>query len=307
MQPTEKRRHRSKSKISSKSRPSLSPTKKAMKTIRYDVALPPASSSSWSIVNADNGQLLWGKNEDEARDMASLTKMMTCLITVQVIKDNLCSFGSLVKVSRRASSMSGTSARLRENDELRIVDCLHAMMLPSGNDAAKTLAENLGEMLKPPGCKDTNSEHFVKRMNFFAKQLGLQKTRFSNPHGLAHRSNRSTTRELGMIAAFLLNDPVCSRIIVCCDYSCEVMNGDTSRPMTWKNTNVLLSEDTCTGVKTGITPNAGPCLCASFKLDDCHIVVTILNCKTASRRWIEVKTLADWARAQLNSTKQTNL
>mmetsp|Transcript_8203 Transcript_8203/g.16162 ORF Transcript_8203/g.16162 Transcript_8203/m.16162 type:complete len:306 (+) Transcript_8203:960-1877(+) len=303
MQPTDKRKQRSKSRIISKSRPALSPTRKTMKSIRYDIALPPASSSSWSIVNADNGQLLWGKNEDEARDMASLTKMMTCLMTTQLVKEEICSLDTILKVSRKASTMSGTSARLREGDELRVVDCLHAMMLPSGNDAAKTLAENLGAMLKPVGCKETDSEHFVKRMNYYAKQLGLQKTKFLNPHGLAHRSNRSTTRELGMIAAFLLNDEICSNIVSCCEYSCTVTNGENSREVVWKNTNNLLNEDSCTGVKTGITPNAGPCLCASFKLDEGHIVVTILNCKTASRRWNEVKGLTEWARFQLNSLK----
>jgi D-alanyl-D-alanine carboxypeptidase len=180
MQPTDKKRSRSKLKL--RTRSALSP-KKTIKSTRYDIALPLASSSSWSIVSADDGQLLWGKNEDEVRDMASLTKMMTCLMTTQFVSEQVCSLETPLKVSRRASSMIGTSAFLREDDQLRVVDCLHAMMLPSGNDAAKTLSENLGAWLKPIGCRETDSEHFVKRMNFFAKQLGLHKTRFSNPLG----------------------------------------------------------------------------------------------------------------------------
>jgi D-alanyl-D-alanine carboxypeptidase len=304
MQSTDKKRSRSKLKIGTNRRPALSP-KKTIKSIRYDIALPLASSSSWSIVSADDGQLLWGKNEDEVRDMASLTKMMTCLMTTQLVNEQLCSLETPVKVSRKASKMNGTSAFLREADQLRVVDCLHAMMLPSGNDAAKALSENLGALLKPMGCRETDSEHFVKRMNFYAKQLGLHKTRFSNPHGLAHRGNRSTARELGKVAAFLLNDPISKEIVGCCEYTCRVVNQEDCREVTWKNTNSLLDEETCTGVKTGITPNAGPCLCASFRLEEGHVVGTILNCKTASRRWDEVKALMEWARSQLRGLKVT--
>jgi D-alanyl-D-alanine carboxypeptidase len=246
---------------------------------------------------------LWGKNEDEVRDIASLTKMMTCFMTTQIVNEQLCDLETVVEVSRRASSMIGTSAKLREHDRLRVVDCLHAMMLPSGNDAAKALAENLGRLLKPRGSKEDDSEHFVKHMNLYARKLGLQNTHFSNPHGLAYRGNRSTTRDLGTVAACLLNDPVSREIVSCCAYTCRIVNNETMREVTWKNTNSLLSEDSCTGVKTGITPNAGPCLCASFMLEEGHIVVTILNCRTAERRWLEVKRLMEWARSKLRGLK----
>jgi D-alanyl-D-alanine carboxypeptidase len=221
-----------------------------------------------------------------------------------MVKLQLVDLDSVLKVSRRASRLNGTTASLRDQDLLTLQDVLHGMMLPSGNDAAYCIAENLGtallEITTRPS-KSSNVEVFVKHMNRLAVQLGLQQSTFCNPHGLAHKGNVSTARDLGRLAAYLLNDELASSIVNCRDYSCVVSRHGVQRELSWSNTNLLLEEPGFTGLKTGNTPTAGPCLCASFQLKDLHLIVVLLQCRSPEHRWSEAKRLLSWACKQTKS------
>lgn len=260
--------------------------------------LPKTTAMAWSVTNALTGEMICGKREQQCREMASLTKMMTCIVACQMIKLEIIDLDTVMRVSRKASQHNGTSACLRENDLLTLEDALHGMMLPSGNDAAYCIAENLGSVLAGSSStsqKSSNVEVFVKHMNRLAVQLGLQHSKFCNPHGLSHKGNTSTARDLGRLGAYLLNDELGSAIVSCREYSCVVARNRIERKMTWRNTNLLLGEPGFTGLKTGNTPNAGPCLCVSYFAEDLHLIVVLLQCRSPEHRWLEAKRILAWA------------
>mmetsp|Transcript_30248 Transcript_30248/g.53531 ORF Transcript_30248/g.53531 Transcript_30248/m.53531 type:complete len:301 (-) Transcript_30248:77-979(-) len=282
----------------------LSPTRAEVRNTSQEVALPSASAMAWTLTNASNGEMLWGKRDQQCREMASLTKMMTLIVACQMIKLDLVDLDCILRVSRKASRQTGTTANLRENDLLTLEDALHAMMLPSGNDAAYCLAENLGSVLVESSNTKSKSSYvdvFVKHMNRLASQLGLQQSKFCNPHGLSNKGNVSTARDLGRLAAYLLNDGIASVIVSCREYACIIARHGVERKITWRNTNVLLEEPGFTGLKTGNTPNAGPCLCASYKRDGIHLIVVLLQCRSVEHRWTEAKRLLSWASASVKS------
>ena len=102
---------------------------------------------AWAIYKDEN--FLWGQNEIESREIASLTKMMTAYVCLKIIKDSqLINFDTILEVPEVASGIRGTSARLIQTDCLSVWDLLHGLLLPSGNDAAVCLAYRFGQILK---------------------------------------------------------------------------------------------------------------------------------------------------------------
>jgi D-alanyl-D-alanine carboxypeptidase len=258
-------------------------------------------------VNVQTGESLWGKNSSSIRDIASLTKIMTLFVVKQCLRHKLVTENDIVTVPREATVLGGTSAYLRTNDQIRLVDLLFGMMLPSGNDAAYTLAEFCGGLMaKDPRLNKKkrglgNVDFFVKQMNMWAKQLKLKNTLFLNPHGLSHLGNHSTAYEISRIACLLIKRPFISDIVQTCKYSCVVHNLDIPRKINWVNTNLLLGTPGVTGLKTGQTQTAGPCLCVTFTTRGISLCITLLKTRTADKRWSEALKLHDWAMSQLES------
>ena len=109
---------------------------------------PTITSQTWAIFNSLEGKFLWGKKAHSKREIASLTKMMTCILTLKLIeKYNLNVQNIYFRVSYAASSVGGTRADLFEYENVLLQDLLYALMLPSGNDAAIVLGENLGTII----------------------------------------------------------------------------------------------------------------------------------------------------------------
>ena len=110
-----------------------------------DLAPPYVTAKAWAIVDGRTGDILFGKCENDRREIASLTKIMTSFVVIQIIrKIKLNPKKTLLQVSKNAASIGGTSAKLKPGDILSVWDLLHGLMLPSGNDAAMTLAEHFG-------------------------------------------------------------------------------------------------------------------------------------------------------------------
>lgn len=268
---------------------------------------PYVSAQAWAVTEKASGQLLYGSLATESREIASLTKVMTCFVALKLMQSDAerLNKGTIVPVSRTAAGLIGTSARLREGDELYLWDALHGMMLPSGNDAAFAIAEFLGRYLRgKQGGTDTGSRGsvavFIKEMNRTAQDCGLSTTVYTNPHGLPDSRNRSCARDIGLLASTALQLPAFASIVSTQHYSCYIAQKSALFPfrsVRWTNTNRMLGEG-WQGVKTGVTSTAGPCLCAL----SCHspgLIVTILCSRTMDRRWSEVAALAKWAHLKL--------
>jgi D-alanyl-D-alanine carboxypeptidase (penicillin-binding protein 5/6) len=162
-------------------------------------------------------------------DIASLSKMMTLYVTFRYISAGLIGWNDVWEVSANAASTTGTSACLKFGDQITVRDALHGLMLPSGNDAAVVIAEEIGgkiyELL--PRAKKAGKTPlvlFVEEMNRTAHFLGLRKTRYANPHGLAVKGNKSTTADLGKLASQILAHDELKTIVSTKSYSCEVKN-----------------------------------------------------------------------------------
>ena len=208
-------------------------------------------------------------NEKEKLEIASITKSMTCYLVI-TIADRFCI--DLRKerliVSERASRMQGTSAKLAYSDVLSIYDALHALMLPSGNDAAIALGEWGGKQIRKYSSllrrmkmtKEEESEKssnciksftvkrkshlklFVHHMNRVAKYLGLTCTHFVNTHGLMNEKAYSCSQNISLLTYHAMRNAIFRDIVARQNYRCKIFNRtfSHSKEVTWENTNKLL-------------------------------------------------------------------
>jgi serine-type D-Ala-D-Ala carboxypeptidase (penicillin-binding protein 5/6) len=256
--------------------------------------IPPyMSAKTWAVLNTITNQILFGQGTEYRREIASLTKIMTCYLSLKLCESYKIPFQKKVIISSRASRISGTSACLLSGDEISIIDLLHGLMLPSGNDAAYALAEYFGALIS----SEKPVKGFVDEMNRTCKSLGLHNTKFRNPHGMSIRPNYSTAKDVCYLAHEALKNKIFYEIVNKKDHTCNVYNAE-NRILTWKSTNKLLGKGV-DGVKTGQTPKAGFCLCVRYVSSKTPLIITVLCCKTNNSRWVEVPRLAEWSYSKL--------
>jgi serine-type D-Ala-D-Ala carboxypeptidase (penicillin-binding protein 5/6) len=229
----------------SRPRPSASPM--------IEVAGAPGGVRAKGAVLADaaTGQLLWGRDVDTERPMASVTKVMTALLVLQ--GGNL---GRQIQVPKAAFSYAwkygGETAALRPGDVLTAQELLEALLLPSGADAAYTLANAYG-----PGL-----DAFVARMNATAAQMGMKDTHFTSPDGLPYpteTSTYSTPSDLLMLGLAAMRYPAFRSIVDLRFYHLPKARGH--HEYWWDNTDELIgSYPGAVGIKSGYTDDAGHCL-----------------------------------------------
>ncbi len=260
------------------------------------------------------GEIIGSKKGAKRREIASLTKMMTCLCVCRLIDlYEIDPKNIYIQVSRFASSVGGTSARLQFKDILSLWDLIHGLMLPSGNDAALSLAESFGTYiyLKSEKCKTRSKqdpthankkvrnsmEYFLRMMNKTAAELGLKNTFYANAHGLINVDSYSTANDQAKLTREVLKWDIVKEIVNRKEYYCEIEEGDGSTRIShWENTNKLLGRKGWYGVKTGITTAAGPSLSAHYEHEDDNYIIILLHSSSMDIRWTEAIKLVEWAR-----------
>ncbi|CAG9324981.1 unnamed protein product [Blepharisma stoltei] len=253
---------------------------------------PRITAQSWVVMGGKKGKILDGKDVDNPREIASLTKIMTCFVVLNELNSHKKDLDEKIIVSKNAASMQGTSALLAAGDEATIRDLLHGLMLPSGNDAAVALAEFVGNLLSPSSLDPVGA--FVTKMNETCKLYKLTSTCFSNPHGMSTSINLSTAKNISTLASIVCTNEQFMRIVNTQSYRCVLRNTKGNREIEWNNTNKLLKLG-FSGVKTGFTPNAGPCLCSIAEKRKRKIIIVLLNSATPGSRWSESTNLLKWA------------
>jgi len=274
---------------------------------------PTISARCWAIMDAQTGNLIFGRKETKKREIASLTKMMNLLCVLKLVEEyNIDPKNTYLEVSKLAASMKGTTANLRTGDVLTVWDLLHGLMLPSGNDAAWALAEGFGRFIylrsdeykakcidsksKASSCKNP-LKYFLKMMNQTAQDLEMFHTQYANPHGLVNPFNVSTAADQAKLSHHLLKWEMAREVVNTQVYSCEIeMTGERVRKATWENTNKLLGKEGWGGVKTGITTAAGYCLSSYYKKGQEAFIVILLCSASKEIRWVEAPQLVQWAR-----------
>lgn len=227
---------------------------------------PKINSRAAVIMDRNSKTIIYNKNMNEKRKMASTTKIMTALITLE--NSNL---KDIVKISKKAASTGGSSLKLNTNDEISVENLLYGLMLVSGNDAAVALAEHVGGSV----------EEFADMMNDKAKSLGLSHTHFITPHGLDEEEHYTTAYELAYLTDYALQNLKFMQIVGTKTYTVKINN----IPKTISNTNELLGNiEGVYGVKTGFTNGANRCLVSSIKRGELDIICVVLGADTKKDR-----------------------
>ncbi len=238
--------------------------------------MPEVSAKAAAVISADTGQLVCGKNEGEKLPMASTTKIMTTLLTIES--------GDLdtpFVVDSDAIRVEGSSMGLQEGDTVTKYVLCCGMLLPSGNDAANAAAVRIAGSIPD----------FAVLMNDRARDMGLSKTWFVTPSGLEGEGHGSSAYDMARLAAYALKEPVfreiCSSETICTQF------GNPPYKRYLKNTNKLLAMDEGVyGVKTGFTDEAGRCLVSACERDGKRLICVTLN---APDDWNDHLSLYDYA------------
>lgn len=146
------------------------------------------------MIEASTGEVLYEYNADEKLAPASMTKMMSLLLIMEALDNNVIKYTDMVTISDNASSMGGSQILLETGESMSVDDLLKGITVASGNDAVVALAEKIGG----------TEENFVKMMNDKAKELGLKNTNFKNCHGLDDKDHYSSARDMSIIARELV-------------------------------------------------------------------------------------------------------
>src|SRR5690625_655147 len=233
------------------------------------------------LIDKESGRILYEKNADEQKLIASLTKVMTAIIAIE--NGNL---EDAVIASNRAIYTTGSSIYLQKEETMTLEDLLYGLMLRSGNDASIAIAEHVGGSV----------EGFVFLMNEKAKYLGLTNTHFANPHGLDEENHYSSAHDVAKLMQYAMGNETFQQIAGTTSYQSD------NRTYKWNNKNKLLSQlyDYCTGGKTGFTKKAGRTLVTSAEKDGLHLIAVTLN---ASSDWNDHISLYEWGFAKFEPKK----
>ena len=241
------------------------------------------------LMEQTTGTVLYEENADEALPIASVTKVMTLLLTMEALANGVVSLDEKVPVSERAASMGGSQVYLEPGEEITLDEVLKAVVVSSANDGAMALAELIAG----------SAEGFVEQMNRRAAELGAVNTTFFNPTGLDDaETNLSTARDVALISRELLRHEKIT------DYSTIWIDSIRNGAFGLSNTNKLIRfYPGATGLKTGSTAKAKYCVSASAERGGLKLVAVVLAGDSSAARWEAAKTLLDhgfanWAMVQ---------
>ena len=233
------------------------------------------SADAWLLIDDSTGYIISQKYANEPRFMASLTKMMTCLLALE--NGNMT---DTVHITNDVFICKDSRVRLGEGYLLG--DLLYEMMLQSDNDAAYAIAKHISG--------DTLS--FCDMMNEKAAYLGMTNTHFVNPNGMPAPDNFSTANDLIRLARYAMRDSMFAEIVGTTEKSVPLIDG---RHMDCRNTNALLfSYEGCFGIKTGYTRQAGNCLASAATRDGTTLYLVLLHSRSMRSRFTESAILLDY-------------
>jgi D-alanyl-D-alanine carboxypeptidase (penicillin-binding protein 5/6) len=251
-------------------------TQPAAAAERQGAPAPKLNAATWLLLDPTDGEELAAHGADRERAIASTTKLMTAYLALRKLR-----MGETLEVPAYSAGAAESVAGLTKGERLTVHDLLLAMMLPSANDAAETVADGI-----------SGSERaFVELMNRTAADLGLDHTHYANPIGLDAKGNYSTAEDLTDLALRLLSDKRFRRIVS--RPRATLKSGAEQRVVTNTNT-LLLSDPSVDGVKTGHTLDAGYVLIASAKRDTVPLIAAVLGAPSEADRDADAEALLDY-------------
>lgn len=244
------------------------------------------SSKSAILIEASTGEVLYEKNANEKLKPASMTKMMTLLLTFEAIERGDLKLTDEVIVSINASGMGGSQILLETGEKMTVDNLIKGVAIASGNDAAVALAEKIG------GTED----YFVELMNKRATELGLKNTHFQNAHGIDAENHYSTAYDMSVIARELLKHGKITNYTKIYEM---YLRENTNRKVWLVNTNKLVRfYDYIDGLKTGYTRGAGYCITLTGMKNGMRLIAVTMDEPSIESRNRETLGLIDYGFAQ---------
>ncbi|CAH2214044.1 D-alanyl-D-alanine carboxypeptidase family protein [Tepidibacter aestuarii] len=259
------------------------------------------------LIDQESGNVLYEKNADQQMPCASLTKMMTLLVTLDSIKNKKVLKDDVVEISSKAARTSGSTYRLKTGEKVKLINLMKGIMVVSGNDAAVAISEHVGG----------DTETFVGMMNKKAKEIGMDSTSYINPHGLpvygingdmeTPKENMSTARDLSVLAKYLIDN-----------YKKDVLaitsiqtHTNYKRGFIGNNTNALLRiMQDVDGLKTGFTGRAGYCLASTMNIKstneknkDFRVISIVLGAQSSKKRTSASKQLLEYGKNNFEKSR----
>lgn len=239
------------------------------------------------LVDEDSGTVLYEKNADARRPIASITKVMTLLLTFEALEAGKISLDDFVPVSEHAYHMGGSQIWLEPGEKMTLNDMLKAICISSANDAAVAVAEYVGG----------SEPAFAEMMNARAAELGMTNTHFVNACGLDEPEHLSTARDVAAMSREMLLHH--TEVRDYCSIWMDTLRGGATQLV---NTNKLLkSYSGITGLKTGTTGKAGVCISASAERDGLRLIAVVLGAASGKERFQAASTLLDYGFSHFES------
>ena len=252
-------------------------------------SVPVLPNKAWVLMDFNTGQVLAGSNIDEPLPPASLTKMMTSYLVEQGLKSGKLKPTEMVTMSLSAWCKGGKEGDscmfVPLNSQASLMDMLRGVVIDSGNDASKALAEHIGG----------SEAGFAAMMNAEAARLGMTHTHFENSAGLPDPNHKSSARDLAVLAQAIIRNSAEY-------YPIYAEHEFTFNGIKQGNRNALLYTDpTVDGLKTGHTDEAGYCLTASAKRNGTRLISVIMNAGSMQARADQTRVLFNWGFANFEN------
>ena len=250
-------------------------------------APPELSSIAYAVYDGDYGYLVLEKNAFQKRSIASITKVMTLLVAVELVEGGKLSLEDKVTASARAASRDGTQINLKAGDTFTVEELLYATALQSANDAAVALAEHVAG----------SEADFTKLMNAKAQELGLADTHYVDCTGLLSifSNNYSTAFDQVRLLQAALEHELIRTILKTPEYFIA------SQDRKIKNSHPLLDLPGVEGGKTGATTPAGHTLITACSRHEKRLIIVVLGARSREVRNDENKALLEWAFGNLRT------
>ncbi len=250
------------------------------------------SSPSVILMEAQSGTVIYEKNSNQQLPPASVTKIMTLLITMEAIAEGKITMDDMVPISKNAQGIEGTTIFLEAGELMSVHDLIKGISIASANDACIAISEYIAG----------SEGEFVRMMNNRAKELGMNNTNFVNPNGLDNENHLTTAHDIALMSRELIKyEEIFDFTTIWLDY---LRDGKTELA----NTNKLLnSYHGINGLKTGSTSKALFCLSATAKRDDMQLIAVVMAAPTSNERFSDAAALLDYGFANYRLSKIANV
>ncbi len=234
------------------------------------------------LAEAETGTVIFEKNADERREVASITKLMTALLVFEALEDNDIALTDQVTVSQRAAAMEGSQALLDADTDYKLEDLLRTMIMASANDSAAALAEYLAG----------TEENFVQRMNERAQALGMDDTHYVNCTGYPQEGQYTTARDVMTLSCEVSRHPAYHTYA---SVWVDTLVHPSGRTTDLTNTNRLVRfYEGCDGFKTGSTDAAKYCVSATAEKNGMRLIAVVLGCENSQTRFNEARNMLEY-------------